>query len=75
MNHTSKEIKRHPEKPSTARKHCALNISNSVIWDQIGTEDVGDITSGITGRYENQPRDQLAVLNKDKMESGEHSIP
>ena len=75
MSHTSKEIKRPSEKASMAWKNRVLNISNSVIWDQIGKEDIEELTSGIAGRYENHPHVQLALLNKDKTESGEYSIP
>ena len=55
MSHTSKEIKRPSKKASMAWKMCVLNISNSVIWDQIEKEDVNELTSGIAGKYENQP--------------------
>ena len=58
-----------------AWNNCVLNISNSVIWEQIGKEDVEELTSGIAGRYENQPHFQLVLLGKDKTESREYSIP
>ena len=64
-----------PQKTSMAQRNCVLNISNPVIWDQIGKEDTTEITSGIAEGYENQPHDQLAFLNKDKTESREYSIP
>ena len=72
---SSEEIKRPSKKPSMAWKKCVLNISNSVIWDQIGKEVVEEWTSGIAGRYGNQPHVQLTLLNKEKIESGEYSIP
>ena len=75
MSHTSKEIKRPSKKASMGWKSCVLNIPNSVIWDQIGKEDVEELTSGITGRYENQSQTQLALLDKDKTESGKYSSP
>ena len=49
--------------------HGMEKVSNSVIWDQIGKEDVKELTSGIAERYENHPHSQLALLNKDKTEN------